>query len=31
MLNPKGGNDNVNTPEYLAKYIVDYFNPSGFY
>jgi len=30
MLNPKGGNDNVNTPEYLAKYIVDYFNPSGF-
>lgn len=29
MLNPKGGNDKVYTPDYLAKYIVEYFKPTG--
>lgn len=28
-LAPKGGNDNVMTPEPLAKLIVNYYNPSG--
>ena len=28
-LNPKGGNDVVMTPEPLAKWIVEYFQPSG--
>ena len=28
-LNPNGGNDKVYTPDYLAKYIVEYFNPQG--
>lgn len=28
-LNPKGGNDKVYTPDYLAKYIVEYFKPQG--
>ena len=29
MLNPKGGNDIVMTPEPLAKMIVEHFNPKG--
>lgn len=29
MLIPKGGNDKVYTPNYLAKWIVDYFKPTG--
>lgn len=29
MLNPKGGNDCVYTPEHLAKHIIDYFKPTG--
>lgn len=28
-LNPNGGNDKVYTPDYLAKQIVEYFNPTG--
>lgn len=28
-LNPIGGNDKVYTPDYLAKYIVEYFKPKG--
>jgi hypothetical protein len=29
MLNPKGGNDKVYTPDYLAKWIIDYLKPTG--
>lgn len=29
QLNPKGGNDKIYTPDYLAKYIVEYFKPTG--
>lgn len=28
-LNPVGGNDKVYTPDYLAKYIIDYYKPTG--
>lgn len=28
-LNPTGGDDNVMTPEPLAKYIINYYNPTG--
>ena len=28
-LNPSGGNDKVYTPDYLARYIIDYFKPTG--
>lgn len=29
MLIPSGGNDRIYTPEKLAKYIIEYFNPAG--
>lgn len=29
MLIPKGGNDKIYTPSYLAKYIVEYYKPKG--